>query len=152
MQGKNKQKAGQGATRGPCSARLRSGVPRTYLVPIRKRVASPAAVLALFEARDGVDDRANQHGQEDVDCDAATTTVVTFVRLTKAQMARGRQRAWEERCARRRARSKPPVPASQTCDRCKATVYGAADTCPPCGATLAHVVGVTGTAVEDVNN
>lgn len=132
-----------------------SGVPRTYLVPIRKRVPNPAAVLASLgvyaDAGTRGDRRAEQEENEQRDAECGeTTTVVTFARLTKAQMARGRQRAWEERCARRRERSRQPVPASQTCSACRAVVYGAVDTCPPCGAALVHVVAAVA-AVQDVD-
>lgn len=143
----------QNAPGRPRGAQSHNGVPRTYLVPIRKRVATPAAVLASLGVYGGADVRGGGggHGEQEEsehcggDSDA-TTTVVTFVRLTKAQMARGRQRAWEERCAQRRARSQQPVPASQTCGQCNATVYGAVDACPSCGVALVHIVAAV--AVE----
>ncbi|WBR14500.1 hypothetical protein pkur_cds_325 [Pandoravirus kuranda] len=161
MQGKKKGSAAGGATMPQANGRrrnasgrshgvrLHSGAPRTYLVPIRKRVASPAAVLASLGICDGSGARSDHRTeQENERCDAVEcdTTVVTFVRLTKAQMARGRQRAWEERCARRRERSRQPVPASQICGECGAVVHGAVDACPPCGAALVHVVAAVAVA------
>ncbi|AVK77020.1 hypothetical protein pmac_cds_332 [Pandoravirus macleodensis] len=164
MQGKSKGAGAKGTTRAngqrqnalgrPRGAQPHSGVPRTYLVPIRKRVATPAAVLASLGVYGNANARGAGHAEQenehyDADSDA-TTTVVTFVRLTKAQMARGRRRAWEERCARRRARSQQPVPASQACGQCNATVYGAVDMCPSCGAALVHIVAAVA-ADQDVD-
>lgn len=105
----------------------RARVPRTYLVPIRKRIPAPGSVLAdLADDGDGGDD-------------ARTTTVTTFARLTKAQMAKGRMRAWTERRARKKALAQP-VPASQSCPRCRSCVRAGPDVCPSCAAPLVAVV------------
>lgn len=105
-------------------------VPRTYLVPIRKRIAAPGSVLA------GLGDDGNDGNDGD---DARTTTVTTFVRLTKAQMAKGRMRAWAERRARKKALAHP-VPASQSCPRCRSCVRAGPDACPSCAAPLVTIV------------
>lgn len=105
-------------------------VPRTYLVPIRKRIPAPGSVLVDL-ADDGNDGKDGD--------DARTTTVTTFVRLTKAQMAKGRMRAWTERRARKKALAHP-VPASQSCPRCRSCVRAGPDACPSCAAPLVAVV------------
>ncbi|AVK74833.1 hypothetical protein pqer_cds_411 [Pandoravirus quercus] len=114
--------------------RQRARVPRTYLVPITKRIPAPGAVLAGLD-RDGNDGDA----RDDRDDDARMTTVTTFARLTKAQMAKGRMRAWTERRARQKALAQP-VPASQACPRCKACVRAGPDACPSCAAPLIAIV------------
>lgn len=109
-----------------------AGVPRTYLVPIVKRIPNPAAVLADLGMDVG-----------DEDARSGTASVTTFVRLTKAQMSKGRRRAWAERRARQKALARP-VPASQSCARCKACVRGAVDVCPSCDASLIAVASDAG--------
>ncbi|AGO84143.1 hypothetical protein psal_cds_420 [Pandoravirus salinus] len=115
--------------------RQQARVPRTYLVPITKRIRAPGVVLAALDRRDN---GASARDDDDGD-DQHTTTVTTFARLTKAQMAKGRMRAWTERRARQKALAHP-VPASQSCPRCKACVRAGPDACPSCAAPLVAVV------------